>query len=138
MSDLIAKAEAFVTELLNDELDNKFVYHNLPHTQRVVEKAKELSALAQLNETDHEILLLSTWFHDTGYTKTIENHEDTSAAIATKFLQKHKYSQPNIDAVCSLILATKMAYEPVTLLEKLIRDADCAHIGSKNYSEVSE
>jgi hypothetical protein len=31
-----------------------------------------------------------------------------------------------------------MNYEPKTKLEKIIKDADCAHIGSKNYVDISE
>jgi len=35
-------------------------------------------------------------------------------------------------------MATKMEYVPKNQLEKIIRDADCSHIGSKSYLEVSE
>ncbi|MFT5217266.1 MAG: hypothetical protein ACI83H_002403, partial [Glaciecola sp.] len=50
MDNLIAETEKFAVQLLNDKLDNKFVYHNLAHTQRVVEKANELAELAKLSE----------------------------------------------------------------------------------------
>ncbi|MFT5215046.1 MAG: putative metal-dependent HD superfamily phosphohydrolase, partial [Glaciecola sp.] len=125
-------------QLLNDKLDNKFVYHNLAHTQRVVEKANELAELAKLSELKKNYLALSAWLHDTGYTKQIENHEDESAKIASTFLTEQGCSKDDIDAVCNLILATKMNHEPTNQLEKIIRDADCAHIGSKNYIDISE
>lgn len=138
MDNLIAETEKFAVQLLNDTLDNKFVYHNLAHTQRVVEKANELAELAKLSELEKKYLTLSAWLHDTGYTKQIENHEDESAKIASTFLTEQGCSKDDIDAVCNLILATKMNHEPTNQLEKIIRDADCAHIGSKNYIDISE
>ena len=42
MNTLIKKAEQFVTEYLNTNLDTSFVYHNIAHTQRVVSKINEL------------------------------------------------------------------------------------------------
>lgn len=138
MDNLIYESEKFVVHLLNNKLDNKFVYHNLAHTQRVVEKAKELAELAQISELEKTHLILSAWLHDTGFTVKIENHEDESAKIATAFLTEQGCSNNDIEAVCNLILATNLDYEPKNKLEKIIRDADCAHIGSKNYLEVAE
>jgi len=139
MDTLIAKAEKFVTSYLNENLDPSFVYHNLTHTQFVVEKANELAELSKIDETDKNLLLLAAWFHDTGFTKTIKNHEDESAVIAKNFLKQQKVSEKDIKIICDLILATIMEYDkPKNLLEKIIRDADCAHIGSKTYIETSE
>ncbi len=138
MSDLILAAEKFATQLLNEKLDTSFVYHNLTHTQRVTEKAKELSELCALNDSEKEILIISTWLHDTGYTNGIENHEDASVVITKEFLNSQNCAPEKIDAVCQLILATKIDHTPQNRLEKIIRDADCSHIGSKSYFEVSE
>ncbi|WP_282136451.1 Pycsar system effector family protein [Seonamhaeicola maritimus] len=138
MNNLVIEAEKFATKLLNEGLDTSFLYHNLTHTQRVAEKTKELAELCELTETDKEILFLSSWLHDTGYTKGIKNHEETSVEIAKDFLSSKKYVPENIELVCQLIMATKMEFEPKTQLEKIIRDADCSHIGSKSYIEVSE
>jgi len=43
MSTLIIDTEKYVFSLLNKDLDRKFVYHNLEHTQRVVQSIKELT-----------------------------------------------------------------------------------------------
>jgi len=42
MFEIVQKAEEFVTNMLVNELDPKFLYHNLKHTQRVVKSTKEL------------------------------------------------------------------------------------------------
>jgi predicted metal-dependent HD superfamily phosphohydrolase len=138
MENLISESEKFVVELLNNELDNKFVYHNLAHTQRVVEKANELAELANIDELEKTHVLVSAWFHDTGYIKSIKKHELQSAKIAEAFLISQNCNEEDIEAITQLILATQMNYEPKTKLEKIIKDADCAHIGSKNYVDISE
>ena len=138
MDNLLAEAEKYVVHLLNEKLDNAFIYHNLAHTQLVVEKTKELAELSNLDDSETKQLLLSAWFHDTGYTKTIDNHEAESVKIAIRFLKNNLVSEADITIISHLILATKMGYEPKNILEKIIRDADCAHVGSKNFSDITE
>ena len=138
MNPIISEAEKFVIHLLNHQLDKKFVYHNLAHTQNVVKKVSELAELAELDEHKKTLLILSAWFHDTGFVENSDQHEEHSAKIAEKFLSTQDLSQDDIDLVKTLILATKMEFQPSNELENLIRDADCAHIGSKNFSEVTE
>ena len=138
MENIISQAEKFAIEVLNNKLDNKFVYHNLAHTQRVVAKANELAELAQINELDKKHLLVSAWLHDVGYTEVVENHEHQSVKIAGKFLKDIGCNKEDIDAISQLILATQLSYEPKNQLEKIIRDADCAHIGNKNFIDISE
>ncbi len=138
MNTLTDAAEKFVVNFLNENLDTSFIYHNLTHTQRVVKKVNELADLSKLDDSQKSQLTLAAWFHDTGYTKSIENHEEESVVIATAFLKEHNYTATDIESICNLILATKMEHEPKNQLEKIIKDADCSHIGSKNYFEVSE
>lgn len=138
MDKLIVEAEKYATTLLTEALDASFIYHNLTHTLRVVEKAKELAEQCSLTDLEKNILTIATWFHDTGYTKNVKKHEEESVAIAKAFLSSQNCPENNIKAVCDLILATTINHIPKNLSEKIIRDADCAHIGSKNYIEVSE
>lgn len=137
MSTLVNKAEAFVTNYLNDNLDSSFVYHNIAHTQRVVEKVNELTEDIEISDAEKEQLLLAAWFHDTGFAKVIEGHEKESANIAKDFLKSEDASEDIIKKVSEIILATQMNYEPKTNLEGFIRDADCAHVSSKNYENYS-
>ncbi len=135
---LIEEAEKFVVNLLNEKLETSFTYHNITHTQRVVEDAKALAELSNIDEAQKTLLLLAAWLHDTGYTKGVKNHEDESVIIAKTFLEAQKCSKTDIEAICDLILATKIKAVPKNQLEKIIRDSDCSHIGSKNYLEISE
>lgn len=138
METLLLEAEKHVSSLLNNELKHHFLYHNLGHTQRVVAATKEIIEGEQIGEEDANKLIMAAWFHDTGYTKSIKNHEELSVEFATKFLKDHNVADDFIDGVSHLIMATKMGYEPLNHLEKVLRDADCAHFKDKDYSEVGE
>lgn len=138
MDNLIAEVEKHVIHLLNEKLSSHYIYHNLAHTQLVVEKVKELSDLSNLSDSEKEILVLAAWLHDTGYTEGIEKHEEKSVSIAEDFLKNQNASEETIKAVKDLILATVMGYEPKNISEKIIRDADFAHIGSKDFGDATE
>ena len=138
MSEIIKNTEEFVTDLLSNKLDPKFLYHNLRHTQRVVKSSKELLNSNNLGEEENEILLLATWLHDTGYTKGSEKHEENSCGIAKEFLTKQGYEDQLIRKVESCILATKRHHEPLSLPEKIIRDADSSHLARNSYFETSD
>ena len=117
MDNLIIDAEKYVISYLNKNLDSKFVYHNIAHTQRVVEKIKELIEDSDLNEDEKLELLIAAWFHDTGFTRTIENHEDESIKIASSFLKSQMVSAEKIEAITNIIMATKMQFVPQILWE---------------------
>ena len=88
MSDILDKTQQFVVELLTNHLDKRFLYHNLRHTQRVVKSTKQLLDSCSLSDQEMEILELVAWLHDTGYTKGINEHEESSCKIAEAFLSK--------------------------------------------------
>ncbi|MGI9548297.1 MAG: Pycsar system effector family protein [Flavobacteriaceae bacterium] len=138
MTGIIAKAENFATDLLKNELDPNFLYHNLKHTERVVKSTGQLISAHNLSDEDTEALLLTAWLHDTGYTKGCDKHEESGSTIAEKFLKEQKYPEEGIEKVQSLILATRRYYHPVNLLEEIIRDADASHFAKKSYMETCE
>ncbi len=137
MNTLLIDAEKFVLNLLNEKLDKKYVYHNISHTQRVVEKVGEICDASSVSEQEKEILLLAAWFHDTGFIKGAHEHEEESVNIAKTWLASNNVSKDKIETILKVILATKVDKEPKEDLEKIIRDADCAHLASKNFFEYT-
>ena len=138
MTKLVEKTESFVFELLKNELPNTIVYHNHTHTKRVFKSTKEIIENSEINVNDAEILMLAALLHDTGYTKTRDDHEEESAKIAEEFLKNEGADQKIIDDVKDCIMATKMVNEPKTQLDKILRDADASHFGKKYFNEASE
>ncbi|GLB51442.1 hypothetical protein NBRC110019_04810 [Neptunitalea chrysea] len=135
---LITKIEEYTTNLLTNELNETFLYHTLRHTQQVVKGTKVLVEKCEINDKERKNLIIAAFFHDTGYTKGGENHEEKSCNIAREFLAKEKYPKNQIEEVCKLIMSTKYTYDPQTTAEMIIRDADSSHFGDENYPEITE
>ena len=70
--------------------------------------------------------------------KVLKNTKRKALVIAEDFLKSQNASEEIITAVKELILATQKGYTPKNIGEKIIRDADCAHIGSKDFEDVTE
>ncbi|WP_299225747.1 Pycsar system effector family protein [uncultured Psychroserpens sp.] len=138
MSKLIENAEKFVFDLLKNELDQTFLYHNYKHTERVLKSTREIIENTDISKENAEILELAAIFHDTGYIDGAEDHEEKSCKIAKEFLTKQDVDEAKIEAVNKCIMATKFKDSPTTDLEKMIRDADASHFGKKYFEEASE
>jgi len=135
---LIEQSEDFVSNLLKDKLSNLYSYHNFNHTLTVVNAVKVLCKKENVKENEKEMLLIAAWFHDTGYVDGYENHEQESVKIATSFLKEKEQSDEFITAVSNLIMATVKEYIPKTHLEKIIKDADFAHLVGTEYETTCE
>lgn len=130
---LLAEVESDVADHFTKYISAEYVYHDYQHTRDVVEAVKLIGEGYMLSENEMEILQLAAWFHDTGYDKGAAGHEERSKAIAENYLQKRHYSPQNVEIIGQCILATKYEAEPQNLLEKILRDADLSHLGSKLY-----
>jgi len=135
---IIAQAEDFVRKLFKDKLSISFIYHNLDHTFDVVTAVTILSDRENLTPLETEIMVIAAWFHDTGYIKGCDNHEDASIAIAQDFLKEKGKDEVYINAVSKIIKATTYNYMPETIFEKIIRDADYSHFGREDYLSICE
>ncbi|XLS28762.1 Pycsar system effector family protein [Flavobacteriaceae bacterium M23B6Z8] len=138
MSEIVKKTEDFVTDLLTHKLSDDYLYHNVRHTERVVKNTKEILKNSDLGEDEAEIILIASWFHDTGFTEQFENHEEIGCRIAEDFLRKEGYADEKIAQVKKCIRATKMNYVPQDLMEEVIRDADSSHFAKESYPETAE
>jgi HD superfamily phosphodiesterase len=135
---LVEQSEDFVSNLLKDKLSNLYSYHNFNHTLTVVNAVKVLCKKEDVSGDDKEALLIAAWFHDTGYIEGYENHENESVKIATNFLKDKGESDELISKVSNLILTTSKEYVPKTHLEKIIKDADYAHLMGAEYVTTCE
>lgn len=134
---LLEQTETFVFELFKDKLSATYSYHNFNHTLRVVQAAQKIMESETLLKEEMQWVLLACWFHDTGYISGIENHELSSVEIAQKFF-KDKISDEDLAQVTRLILVTHVDAVPVSLDEKIIKDADFNHFADENYFDICE
>jgi predicted metal-dependent HD superfamily phosphohydrolase len=126
----------YVFLLLQNDLPSDIIYHNFSHTLRVVKKIKELIRGEEVNTKEALLLEIAAWFHDTGYVNGSNNHEEYSIKIAKEYL-KDFISEEDLSIVEKLILATKLGHKPIDHLERIIRDADCSHLASNNFNQIS-
>ena len=138
MENLLIEVEKYVSSLLREELAPEFIYHNLGHTQRVVKRTSEIIEGTDIDDESAEDLMLAAWFHDVGYTKGCNEHEESSIVIATEYLKVRDFDSKRLEHVNALIRSTKMGTVPVTLAEKILNDADNSHFGKKGYVEICE
>ncbi|HEU4792000.1 MAG TPA: HD domain-containing protein [Flavobacterium sp.] len=135
---LLIEAKEFITKLFKERLDSKYSYHNLEHTKSVVMGTETICRAEKIDPEKTNLLLLAAWFHDAGYIEGADNHEKKSIKIALDFLQRKNISDNIQQKVSDLILATTFNYIPKNRLEKIIKDADNAHLANENYPDSLE
>ena len=138
MENIIKQAEDFVSHLFETKLSTINFYHNIDHTKRVVERITQLADWEGCSVDEQTTLQLVAWFHDTGFVEKDEGHEEVSARIAADFLKSHKVSNDEIELIKNLILVSRKDSIPNTKLEKITKDADCSHVASDYYFDVSD
>ena len=131
---LLSAARNYVTDIFTHKLKPEFVFHNLEHTEDVVEASSYMADHYKLNDEDRLVLMISAWFHDTGYSKgEAIGHEEESVKIATEFLHQHSVDPMVIQRVSSAIQATHMPQSPIGPVEKILCDADLYHLATENF-----
>jgi predicted metal-dependent HD superfamily phosphohydrolase len=88
--DLLKKAEAYVEKFYAERIPSEYVYHNFGHTCDVVESVQLIGAGYELSKEEFEVLQLAAWFHDTGYDKGPDQHEQRACEHVEAFLQEER------------------------------------------------
>ena len=132
-SDYIDKAKEFARELLGDDVWKDYSFHNIRHTEKVVEDAGIIANACVLNEDQINTVLIAAWLHDTGYKKGAEGHEQRSSENARKLLNECGATERKITDVIRTIMATKMPQDPKDIMGEVLCDADLAHLGSRDF-----
>ncbi len=127
------EAEKYITDLLEEKLGDNYSYHNLGHTLGVRDACLEIGQGMKLKKEELEMLELAALFHDTGFVAQYDGHEEASQRIAKAFLEQRGYKGKKLEKVLRCIEITQMGKEPSTLLEKIMKDADLANLGSTDY-----
>ena len=135
---ILKDVESHVISFLTEHLSDDLTYHSISHTKDVVRCVNELAAEQDFSKEEVEILNLAAWFHDVGYTKSVEEHEKCSAQMAREFLKNVEYPEQQIKVIEGCILATKMPQTPSNALEQTICDADLMHLAAKDYLEKAD
>ncbi len=132
---LLPAVEAYVSAFFGEKIDKKYTFHNLEHTAQVVAAIRTMGKDYGLDDRERVICEVAGWFHDTGYYAGSDGHEGRSVEVATAFLNEKNVAPADLQAVNDCIRATIFPQQPTSFLEKIVCDADLAHLGTKNYWE---
>lgn len=135
---ILEQVRQHVITFFDTHTDERLVYHNKPHTEGVVAAAIQIANHYQLDEKDFFIVVTAAWFHDLGYFMDATVHEQKGAEAAVLFLKDKGIDEGILQTVRGCILATRMPQQPVTLLEKIVCDADLFHLGTDAFAEKNK
>lgn len=137
--DIYKKVQHFVTELFEKNQTDKLLFHNLAHTEAVVERSKEIAAQYNLPEREQFILYTAAWFHDAGHLfEEPSRHELKSVELMKDFISKYTDDEVLVKEISDCILATRMPRNPKGLLQQIISDADTYHLGTKDFKTTNK
>jgi uncharacterized membrane-anchored protein YitT (DUF2179 family)/predicted metal-dependent HD superfamily phosphohydrolase len=136
--DQYGRVYTFLIKKLEAELPAFLTYHNVQHTIGVLETIEHLIIKEKVANEDSWLLLTAGLFHDAGFIKEYQNHEEQSCVIAREVLPQFDYTEESIKRIEQLIMATKLPQAPATHLEQIICDADLYYLGAEDFFPTAE
>lgn len=135
---LLDEIKQYVTNYFHTHTNEKLIYHNLTHTENVVNAAVEIANHYRLSDLDYFVVVTAAWFHDIGYFTDPSHHEEKGAEEAATFLKRQGIDETTIQTVGNCIRATRLPQSPETLLEKIVADADLFHLGTSRFTDTNK
>lgn len=135
--DFLAVRE-FIIQKLREELPASLTYHGLHHTLDVFQSSAEIAKKEGIGGDDLILLKTAALFHDSGFTRTYQNHEAAGCEIAQECLPKFGYSPAQIEKIKGMIMATRIPQTPHNHLEKILCDADLYYLGRKDFYSIGD
>jgi uncharacterized protein len=132
------QAKTLILGILEKELPQHLSYHNIDHTIDVIQAVTHLAEKEGVNKHDIHLLLTAALFHDTGFLKGREDHEAESCNIARYYLPAFNYQPEEIEAVCGMIMSTRIPQSPKNHLEEILCDADLDYLGRDDFFILSD
>lgn len=128
--------KSFVFEQLETHLDKTLYYHGAHHTHYVYNAALKIAEFEKVTGDDHTILMTAVLFHDYGFLKTYNDHEEMGCQLAHEILPAYQYNQSQIELVSSMIIRTKIPQIACNKLEEIICDADLDYLGTNDFLTI--
>jgi predicted metal-dependent HD superfamily phosphohydrolase len=127
-----------IIKLLKDKLPEHLSYHSVNHIIDVINSVEKIAIAENVNQEDLILLKTAALFHDTGFLYGAKNHEVKSCEIAQEYLLKYDFSQPQLDKIKGMILATKIPQTPNNHLEEILADADLDYLGRDDFFIIGD
>lgn len=130
-------AKHFILAKLRAELSDKLHYHGLHHTLDVLRVSQALCESEGVHGRAVTLVKTAALYHDCGFVKNKHaGHEYEGCLIARASLPGFGYTPEDIEAICGMIMATKIPQSPSNLLEEIICDADLDYLGRMDFYPI--
>lgn len=131
-------AQSFIINKLSKELEPSLTYHSVTHTEQVIKYTALLAAAEDVRGHQLDLLLTAAAFHDAGFLEKYTGHEEVSCTMARQFLPQFDFTAADIEAICELIIATKLPQVAPNHLARILCDADLFYLGTDDYGPIAE
>lgn len=131
-------AKNFIIQKQEQEFPPELTYHSVAHVLDVYEAVNRYTTAANITGDDAIMLQTAALFHDSGFTVKADGHEEESCNIARDVLPGYGYNPNQIDAICGMIMATRIPQTPKTHLEEILADADLDYLGREDFAEIAD
>lgn len=130
----LEQARTYARTRLGRELSPALAYHTLSHSlDEVAAATARLAALENVSAPDYVLLLTAAYLHDLGFVERYLENEVVAARIAAETLPTWGYTPPAVEAVCGMIMATRLPQTPRTRFEQILADADLEVLGRSDF-----
>jgi len=130
-------AEEYILHRLRTELSEKLLYHGLEHTLDVLQAAERLCVSEGVSGREVALIKTAALFHDAGFVHNRHaGHEHEGCLIAREALPHFGYAPDDIEAICGMIMATRIPQTPTNLLEEILCDADLDYLGRSDFYRI--
>jgi predicted metal-dependent HD superfamily phosphohydrolase len=136
--EILAAAETYVTQYITEHVNPVFEYHQLNHTVHVVDKVRLIGTEEKIPEEQFFLTMLAAWFHDAGYDRGPDNHEQRSIEQFRNFALRHALPDIEIGQVEAMIMSTRMPQAPESQGAKILCDADLFNLSSDQFLEFNQ
>lgn len=139
IEDILKDVKAHVNEFYEEHFPSeKFSYHNFNHIDETVGAVKTIAKAESIAENKIQLMEIAAWFHDMGYAKDLNNHEEESVKLAKSFLSKYDLNEADIAFIEKMIMATVYGTDPDGIEEMIMKDADLSHLCQPDLKERAE
>jgi class 3 adenylate cyclase len=129
--------EELVINKLNYELPAKMYFHNSRYTIDVYTLVELIGRAEGLSQEELLLVRTAALFINMGFISLYDGYEKESVKFAQEILPKYKYSDEQIEIVCSLILAVRFPDIAKNQSEAILMDACFNYLGRVDYLQYS-
>ncbi|WP_318312636.1 Pycsar system effector family protein [Flagellimonas crocea] len=127
----------YVTSYFSENLTPDHLFHTLDYTQRVVDYTEVLMEESSSPNLNKDATIAAAWFLNLGFIENYNDHKHCSCELAKAYLSKNPL-HINASEVSDIIKAAWGTDEPSRSEVEILRDANTAFYGSKDFDKLME